>query len=202
MSSSCFKFNLTRNKSKSNEASKLSLSIHSNSNSINKCLPGNSPESFKSQNISETCLVSPTETIIKENPNEKVESRQDQSLDFHFDPTNMKLFSNQNIAKIRRKNQLFEDNRFLRFISSIVEDEESKLYISLASRFQNKNLIKLNRLIKWQRAQEICEALKLSYEFALDNDGNPPSSDNPVTGQHYTDFFNTYDINQSWIWNR
>ena len=75
----------------------------------------------------------------------------DNSKSEKSDIVELKLFLNQNFQIIKVRKNKFLDSRFLAFISSIVEDEESPLYISLASRFKAKNLNELSNLIKWKR---------------------------------------------------
>lgn len=67
--------------------------------------------------------------------------------------TSAKNFLGQSVANIRAKRRQFDDSRFLRFVSSIVENQESQLYISLVSRLKAKSIVELNNLIKWKRIQ-------------------------------------------------
>lgn len=62
-------------------------------------------------------------------------------------------FLGQSVANIRAKRRQFDDSRFLRFVSSIVENQESQLYISLVSRLKAKSIVELNNRIKWKRIQ-------------------------------------------------
>lgn len=70
-----------------------------------------------------------------------------------FDPENLKKFLEQDIKKIRSKNIVFEDSHFIKYITSIVENTESQLYLSLKSRLRCKDLKDLNKTIKWERTQ-------------------------------------------------
>ena len=64
-------------------------------------------------------------------------------------------FLGQSISKIRCKSKTFLDNRFLPIVTSLVEEEseDSRLFVSLASRFKAKRLKDLNQCIKWESAQ-------------------------------------------------
>ena len=137
-----FKSNSTTNHviSESRLTAKKSSNVLINKNNFN-CLQNLIPE----KNIDNTC-----ENIIEEEDltlnSFKTESKKSDFKEF-------KLFLNQNIQIIKGRKNKFLDSRFLTFISSIVEDEESPLYISLASRFKAKNLNELNNLIKWKRIE-------------------------------------------------
>lgn len=79
--------------------------------------------------------------------------QKDYQLEFKF--SDVKYFLQQNIFEIRIRNRLYEDDQFIRDISSIADKDDSTLGLSLVSRFKAKSLSDLNRLIKWQRAQVI-----------------------------------------------
>lgn len=92
----------------------------------------------------------PSEEILLE----RAQTKKDDSLiDTKFDPRNIKNFLDQDISKIRNKNRNFEDPYFIKYISSIVENTKSQLYLSLKSRLRCNNLKELNKAIKWERTQ-------------------------------------------------
>jgi hypothetical protein len=65
----------------------------------------------------------------------------------------IKNFLEQDINKIRSRNKPYEDPYFIKTVSSIVENTESQLYLSLKTRLKAKSLKELNALIKWNRTQ-------------------------------------------------
>jgi len=67
--------------------------------------------------------------------------------------TSIKPFLEQDINKIRARNKPYEDPYFIKTVSSIVENTESQLYLSLKTRLKAKSLKELNTFIKWNRTQ-------------------------------------------------
>ena len=93
------------------------------------------------------------ETFAIEMPERKTSV---ETIHLQFDPSKMKHFLDQNIGLLRselNENRSFEDEQFLRDVSSIVEEIESGLGLSLSTRFKTKNLNELDNLIKWQRTK-------------------------------------------------
>jgi hypothetical protein len=139
MKSKCFGFNWSR-KSKSN----------TNINSLNKTTSNQQIISKKKsfscihEQASKNVFIKTSELILEEPENNN-------DSGFLFDYQIKKSFLDQSISNIRLSNKIFEDSKFLPFISSIVESTDSQLYVSLVSRFKGKNLIDLNNLIKWKR---------------------------------------------------
>jgi hypothetical protein len=81
---------------------------------------------------------------------------QTENMHLEFNPSKMRLFLDQNIDLIRLdldENRKFDDEKFFRDVSSIVEDIDSGLGLSLSTRFKTKQLDKLDTLIKWQRTK-------------------------------------------------
>ena len=77
------------------------------------------------------------------------------ALHTKVDSERVKNFLCQDIAKIRSmQNAPFEDSYFVRYISSIVENTDSYLFVSLKTRLtrtSSPTIKDLNRLIKWER---------------------------------------------------
>ncbi len=68
-----------------------------------------------------------------------------------FGPKDLRLFLNQDINVIRSKKKPFEDKCFLKTLSSIVENRDSQLCLSLKSRLNANKPSDLMRVIKWNR---------------------------------------------------
>lgn len=71
----------------------------------------------------------------------------------NFEPDTVKLFLQQDCNRIRAKNKKFEDPYFLKYITSIVENTNSQLFVSLKTRLKVKTLKELNDVIGWQRIE-------------------------------------------------
>lgn len=132
----CFKFKLNR---KSSIVKRNSTESNSNDSII---------QSLQNELIEEDRFSSQNNDFIE------IEKKQEE-ISLEFKHSELKYFLEQNIHEIRLLNKVFEDNKFIRYISSIVETTESGLGLSLFSRFKTKNLDELNHLIKWQRTQVI-----------------------------------------------
>lgn len=100
-------------------------------------------------------LFCPSKDIDEDLSLEKANRKtsQDDAIDTKYDPNNIKLYLDQDINRIRSRNKLFDDPFFIKYISSIVENTESQLYISLKTRLKCDNLKELNKVIKWERTQ-------------------------------------------------
>ena len=72
-----------------------------------------------------------------------------------FGPKELKQFLGQDINVIRRKKKPFEDRYFLKTISSIVENKQSQLYLSLKARLGATKPSDLMTLIKWKKIEVI-----------------------------------------------
>jgi hypothetical protein len=68
-----------------------------------------------------------------------------------FGPKDLRLFLSQDINAIRSKKKPFEDKFFLKTLSSIVENRDSQLCLSLKSRLNANKPSDLMRVIKWNR---------------------------------------------------
>ena len=93
-----------------------------------------------------------------------------EQIEIEFNQTKLRLYLDQNINEIRDKIELFEDEHFLRDVSSFVEDINSGLGLSLAARFKTKNLKELDSSIKWQRTKVISPYLYRIF-YILGNPG-------------------------------
>ncbi len=160
MSTNCFGFNLYRKKTKSTEKTELeidslqldlkielpkSCGTLSRKKSYSSALNNLEPTSAKSC-CDEVAHIE--EEIISEIDRADSITEVDEDIS---DKKSVRTFLGQDIAKIRAKKKPFEDSRFLRFVSSVVENQESQLYISLVSRLKAKSLVELNNLLQWKR---------------------------------------------------
>lgn len=80
----------------------------------------------------------------------------DESIISKLEQKHLRLFLDQDINKIRATKRQFEDKKFLRTISSIVNKEnfnKSELFISLKSRLFASKSSDLQKLILWSRTK-------------------------------------------------
>ena len=70
-----------------------------------------------------------------------------------FGPKDLKYFLSQDINAIRAKKKKFEDRSFLKTLSSIVENRDSQLFMSLKSRLNASKPSDLMQLIKWKKIE-------------------------------------------------
>lgn len=161
MTTNCFGFNLSRNKSKS--VSKINSNKqdpNETAHGLSKSYGSDLNKLSEKQSFNNLKQTIPNKMLAVPDSEEKNLKMSISSV--QFSTKDMKLFLNQNIEDIRSKDKLFEDKRFLCFVASIVENQESQLYVSLASRFKGKNLIELNNLIQWRRIK--VKILPISYD--------------------------------------
>ena len=88
----------------------------------------------------------------------------DNSIISKLEQKHLKLFLDQDINKIRAAKRQFEDKKFLRTISSIVNKEnfnKSELFISLKSRLFASKSSDLQKLILWSRTKVNYKKMKL-----------------------------------------
>lgn len=138
-----------------------------------------------------------SDEILLERTQRKKKDTDTSQIDTRLSTKNIKRFLDQDIDKIRSKNRLFEDPFFIKYISSIVENSHSQLYLSLKSRLKCNSTKELNKAIKWERTFAIASKITGSKnEFVLDNQGNAPTKT-----LDYAQYFSISDIFQGWLGN-
>lgn len=141
-----------------------------------------------------------SDEILLEKSQRKTKQSDVSPIDTNFSSKNIKHFLDQDIDKIRSKNQLFEDPYFIKYISSIVENCQSQLYLSLKSRLRCNSIKELNKAIKWERTFSIASKFGAAKnEFVLDELGNSPIK--TMNESDYAKYFSICDIFQGWLGN-
>ncbi len=144
MPGGCFNFGLTRTKTKSSEAKTKSSETKTKFKISNKDKDKDHSENIqpKASNLIDEYHDRLEDHLLFDdndinNNSDLSETSSPLALSPNCDPdqpTNIKRFLNQDFYKIRSKSRPFQDNKFLPFISSIVESYESPLFTSLSSR--------------------------------------------------------------------
>lgn len=141
-----------------------------------------------------------SDEILLERSQRKKKESDCSPIDTNFSSKNIKKFLDQDIDKIRSKNQLFDDPYFIKYVSSIVENCQSQLYLSLKSRLRCNSIKELNKAIKWERTFAIASKVSAAKnEFVLDDQGNAPLK--TMNESDYAKYFSICDIFQGWLGN-